>query len=167
LFNAGDCTQAVARFVRHPPTQGGGDGVSHPATSRIGLVTGEEEFMAPPHVTAVVLSAVALVQISIAVVEVFLWNAPSVHRRLHYTKEEARKVAPIVANAGLYNAFLAAWLIWALLSGGEKPELAVFFLSCVIVAGVFGAVTLKPTTLLIQTVPAILALAATLTAKVP
>ena len=46
-------------------------------------------------------------------------------------------------------------------------EVAVFFLSCVIVAGVFGAVTLKPTTLLIQTVPAILALAATLSARVP
>jgi len=123
--------------------------------------------MASPHVAVVVLSCVALVQITIAVVEVFLWNAPSVHRRLDYTQEEARKVAPIVANAGLYNAFLAAGLIWALMSAGERPELAVFFLSCVIVAGVFGAVTLKPTTLLIQTIPAILALAATLTAKVP
>ncbi len=118
-------------------------------------------------IALVVLSCVALVQIAIAVVEVFLWNAPSVHGRLHFTAAEARKVAPIVANAGLYNAFLAAGLIWALLSGVERPAVAVFFLSCVIVAGVFGAVTLKPTTLLIQTVPAIAVLAATLMVRVP
>jgi len=115
----------------------------------------------------VVLSCVALVQIAIAATEMFWWNAPRVHSRLHYTAAEARKVAPIVANAGLYNAFLAAGLFWALLLGVEQPGVAIFFLSCVMVAGVFGALTLKPTTLLIQTVPALAGLAAVLTARVP
>jgi putative membrane protein len=71
-----------------------------------------------------------------------------------------RKVAPIVANAGLYNSFLAAGLIWALFSGSGRPGIGIFFLTCVAAAGVFGAVTLKPTTLLLQTAPAVVALAA-------
>jgi putative membrane protein len=90
----------------------------------------------------------------------FLWSVPGVHDRLHFTDAEATKVAPIVANAGLYNSFLAAGLIWALLSGSGRAGVATFFLTCVVVAGVFGAVTLKPTTLLLQTLPGVVALAA-------
>ena len=111
------------------------------------------------------LSVVAIVQCAIAFVEMFLWRRPRVHSRLHFSVDEARKVAPIVANAGLYNAFLAAGLIWALLAGSNTPGVAPFFLSCVIVAGLFGAVTLKPTTLLLQTLPAAAALAALLFAR--
>ena len=69
---------------------------------------------------------------------------------------EADKVAPIVANAGLYNAFLAAGLMWSLFTG-DMPSLF-FFLSCVAVAGVYGAVTLKKTTLILQTLPALIGL---------
>ena len=74
-------------------------------------------------------------------------------------------MAPIVANAGLYNSFLAAGLIWSVVSGSGGPDIAVFFLTCVAVAGVFGAITLKPTTLLLQTVPGVIALAAVLTSR--
>jgi putative membrane protein len=72
----------------------------------------------------------------------------------------AHQVAPIVANAGLYNGFLVAGLIWGLRSGARGYQIKTFFLICVIVAGVFGAVTLRPTTLLLQSAPAGLALLA-------
>ncbi len=118
-----------------------------------------EESM-PPLITTLLIAFVALVQGIIAVVEIFLWNAPRVHGRLNFTAAEAKKVAPIVANAGLYNGFLAAGLIWAVLSGSSRPGIAVFFLTCVVVAGLFGGVTLKPTTLFLQTLPGAVALAA-------
>ena len=60
---------------------------------------------------------VALVHIIILVVEMFFWKQPVIHERLGFSLEEAIKVAPIVANAGLYNGFLAAGLIWGLISG--------------------------------------------------
>ena len=103
---------------------------------------------------------VALIQAAIAAVEVFLWNIPRVHSRLDFNDADANKVAPIVANAGLYNSFLAAGLIWGLFSKVCGPQIDVFFLTCVGIAGVFGAMTLKPTTLLLQTLPGALALGA-------
>ncbi len=101
---------------------------------------------------------VALVHIIIFVVEMFFWKQPVIHERLGFTLEEAIKVAPIVANAGLYNGFLAAGLIWGLVSGKAGDAIKVFFLSCVIIAGIFGAVTLTWTPLLIQTAPSAIAL---------
>lgn len=110
---------------------------------------------------------VVLIQIAIAVAEIFLWESPAIHGRLDYNLSEAQKVAPIVANAGLYNSFLAAGLIWGLLSGPRTYLNATFFLICVLVAGVFGAVTLKPTTLLLQSLPAGLALLAVWLSRPP
>jgi putative membrane protein len=103
---------------------------------------------------------VAAIQLTIAIVEICFWKVPAVHSRLDFNAVEAEKVAPIVANAGLYNSFLAAGLIWGLMSTAGGSHIVVFFLSCVVVAGLFGAATLKPTTLVLQTVPAALALAA-------
>ena len=111
-------------------------------------------------ITTVLVSLVALVQIVIATVEMFLWKVPRVHSRLNFTDDEAKKVAPIVANAGLYNSFLAAGLIWGLLSNSGRTQIEVFFLTCVVIAGVFGAVTLKPTTLVLQSLPGALGLVA-------
>jgi putative membrane protein len=101
---------------------------------------------------------VALVHIIIFVVEMFFWKEPVIHQRLGFTLEEAIKVAPIVANAGLYNGFLAAGLIWGLVSGKTGDAIKVFFLGCVIIAGIFGAATLTWTPLLIQTAPGAIAL---------
>ena len=109
-------------------------------------------------IATVLVSVVALVHVAISLVEMLLWNKPIVHGRLGFTDEAARKVAPIVANAGLYNGFLAAGLIWGLFSSGDGTSIKVFFLSCVIVAGFFGAVTLKWTTLVLQALPGALAL---------
>ncbi len=101
---------------------------------------------------------VALVHIIILVVEMLFWKEPFIHQRLGFTLEEAIKVAPIVANAGLYNGFLAAGLIWGLVSGKTGGAIKVFFLVCVIIAGIFGAATLTRTPLLIQTTPGAIAL---------
>ena len=101
---------------------------------------------------------VALVHIIIFVVEMFFWKQPVIHERLGFTLEEAIKVAPIVANAGLYNGFLAVGLIWGLVSGKTGNAIKIFFLACVIIAGIFGAATLTRTPLLIQTAPGAIAL---------
>jgi putative membrane protein len=94
-------------------------------------------------IATVLVAAVALVHVTFAVVEILFWKHPLVHTRLGYSDAEARKVAPIVANAGLYNGFVAAGLIWGLLPHGDVAPIAIFFLACVIVAGVFGTATLK------------------------
>jgi putative membrane protein len=101
---------------------------------------------------------VALVHILLFVVEIFFWKEPFIHGRLGFTLEEALKVAPIVANAGLYNGFLATGLIWGLVSGKNGDAIKIFFLACVIIAGIFGAATLTWTPLLIQTAPGAIAL---------
>jgi putative membrane protein len=111
-------------------------------------------------IATVLVSLVILVQALIAIVEMFLWKVPRVHSRLNFSDMEAKKVAPIVANAGLYNSFLAAGLCWGLLFESGGPPIQAFFLTCVIVAGVFGALTLKPTTLALQALPGALALVA-------
>lgn len=109
---------------------------------------------------SVLVAIVALIHTVIAIVEIFFWNAHAVHGRLGYSDEDGRKVAAIVANAGIYNSFLAAGLVWGVFSVGNNNVIPYFFLVCVIVAGVFGAITLRRTTLIIQTLPAAIALLA-------
>ncbi len=111
-----------------------------------------------PQIANLFVVIVALVHILLFVVEIFFWKEPVIHQRLGFTLEEALKVAPIVANAGLYNGFLAAGLIWGLISGKTGNAIKVFFLACVIIAGIFGAATLTWTPLLIQTAPGAIAL---------
>jgi putative membrane protein len=111
-----------------------------------------------PQIANLFVVIVALVHILLFVVEIFFWKEPFIHGRLGFTLEEALKVAPIVANAGLYNGFLAAGLIWGLISGKNGDAIKIFFLACVIIAGIFGAVTLTWTPLLIQTAPGAIAL---------
>jgi putative membrane protein len=106
----------------------------------------------------IIVAFTALVHIGLMIIEVFFWKQPFVHERLEFTLQEAVKATPIVANAGLYNGFIGAGLIWSLASGSKGYSVKIFFLICVIIAGIFGAVTLKPTTLIIQTLPALAAL---------
>src|ERR1051325_4344553 len=108
-----------------------------PAHALRAVVTGIGECMTLSLAT-VLIAIVAFLQTLISLVEIFLWNVPRVHGRLHFTAAEARKVAPLVANAGLYNGFLAAGLVWGLLSTGDANSIKMFFLGCVIVAGIFG-----------------------------
>lgn len=101
---------------------------------------------------------VAAIHIAISVVEIFFWENPLIHQRLYFTTELAKKVYPIVQNAGLYNSFIAVGLLWSAFDTTNQKALRIFFLTCVIIAGIFGAITLRPTTLIIQTIPAIIAL---------
>lgn len=111
-----------------------------------------------PQIASLFVLIVTLVHILLLVVEMFLWKEPVIHQRLGFTLDEALKVAPIVANAGLYNGFLAAGLIWGLMSGKTGDGIKIFCLGCVIIAGIFGAATLTWTPLLIQTAPGAIAL---------
>lgn len=111
-----------------------------------------------PKIANIFVAFVALVHITLCVAEIFFWKEPVIHQRLGYSLEEALKVAPIVANAGLYNAFLAAGLIWSLIWSKNGDAIKTFFLVCVIIAGIFGAATLTRTPLFIQTAPAAIAL---------
>lgn len=109
----------------------------------------------------VILTAfVALEHIGFMVLEMFLWTKPMGMKVFNQTPESAAASATLAANQGLYNGFLAAGLIWGVWA--SRPDVAIFFLGCVVVAGVFGAATVKPRIFVVQAVPAILALAAIL-----
>ena len=115
---------------------------------------------------ALVLTAlVAIEHIYILVLEMFLWTKPPGLRAFGLTPEFAEQTAVLAANQGLYNGFLAAGLIWGLMLREEGLGVRVFFLSCVVVAGVFGAVTAKPSILYVQAAPAAAALLVTWLAR--
>lgn len=106
---------------------------------------------------------VALSHIGFLVLEMFLWEHPTGLKIFGMTPELAASSAALAANQGLYNGFLAAGLIWGLWAG--RRDLKLFFLGCVVVAGVFGGITAKTSILLIQALPAALALGAVLLAS--
>lgn len=110
---------------------------------------------------SVLIGLVAAIHVYIVVLEMALWQKPLGRKVFRTTVEQAAQTATLAANQGLYNGFLAAGLLWALV-GGEvlRRPVATFFLACVAVAGVFGAATVSRRILFVQTVPALLALAA-------
>jgi putative membrane protein len=107
-------------------------------------------------VANVLTGIVAIAHVGILVLEMFFWDHPIGRRIFGMTPEVSASSAVLAANQGLYNGFLAAGLVWALWA--DRLELKVFFLGCVIVAGVFGGVTAKPSILLTQALPAAIAL---------
>jgi putative membrane protein len=113
----------------------------------------------------VLVAFVAIEHLYILVLEMFLWTRPAGLRAFGLTPEFADQTAVLAANQGLYNGFLAAGLIWGLILKEDGISIRIFFLSCVIVAGVFGAITAKPSILFVQAVPAIIALVVTLLAR--
>jgi putative membrane protein len=88
----------------------------------------------------------------------FLWRTPFGRRVFGLTPEFAAASARLAANQGLYNGFLAAGLIWGLLAGHDSFYIKIFFLTCVIVAGVYGGFTVKKSIIVIQALPALIAL---------
>lgn len=100
---------------------------------------------------------VALVHLGFLVLEMFLWDHAVGRRVFAMTAEQSAFSAVLAANQGLYNGFLAAGLLWGWLAG--KRDVQVFFLLCVVVAGVFGALTAKWTILFVQALPGAIALA--------
>jgi putative membrane protein len=105
---------------------------------------------------------VAAEHIFILILEMFLWTKPFGRRVFGLTRELADATRVLAANQGLYNGFLAAGLIWSLWAGFPAQ---VFFLSCVIVAGIFGGLTAKRSILWTQGLPAAIALALVLVAR--
>ena len=105
---------------------------------------------------------VALEHVGIFVLEAFLWTKPIGRRIFGLTEELARASAPLAANQGLYNLFLAAGIVWGLLLGPSGWDIRIFFLSCVLVAGIVGSVTAKRSILWTQGLPAAIALILTL-----
>ena len=106
---------------------------------------------------------VAVLHIGFMFLEMFLWNTPTGERIFAMTPELSAATAALAANQGLYNGFLAAGLLWGTIS--DRRDLKIFFLVCVILAGIFGAMTAKLSILFLQATPATLALATVLFAK--
>ena len=106
--------------------------------------------------TNVLVAIVALEHLGFLVLEMFLWNTPVGIRVFDLTPAFAEQSSSLAANQGLYNGFLSAGLIWSLIRGPSGFPQKVFFLSCAVVAGVFGALTVKGSILLIQAAPALI-----------
>ncbi|OMG52653.1 hypothetical protein BJN45_14670 [Azonexus hydrophilus] len=117
------------------------------------------------HTAAIIATAlVALLHLYILYLEMFLWNTPKGRKAFGLTPEFAAASKVLAANQGLYNGFLAAGLLWGLWLGPAGDPVKIFFLGCVIVAGVFGAATAKRSILFIQALPGAVALALVLLA---
>ncbi len=107
----------------------------------------------------VVVALVALIHLYILVLEMFLWTTPKGRKAFGLTPEFAEASKVLAANQGLYNGFLAAGLIWGLMLGAAGGPVKLFFLGCVLVAGLYGAATASRKILFIQAVPAAIGLA--------
>lgn len=111
------------------------------------------------HAANVVVGLVALLHVYILMLEMFLWTTPRGRKAFGLTPEFAEQTKVLAANQGLYNGFLAAGLFWGLWLGPAGNSVKVFFLFCVLVAGIYGAATANRRILFIQAVPAALGLA--------
>ena len=107
----------------------------------------------------VVVGLIGLLHVYILVLEMFLWDTPKGRRAFGTTPEFAAASKVLAANQGLYNGFLAAGLFWGLSLGAGGRGVTLFFLGCVLVAGLYGAATANRRILFIQAVPAALGLA--------
>jgi len=108
--------------------------------------------------TTITIYLVIVLHVLFLLLEMFLWNTPLGRKTFGLTQDFARQSTTLAANQGLYNGFLAAGLLWGLLSTGGFDAL-IFFLSCIIIAGVYGAITANRAILFLQALPAAIAMA--------
>jgi putative membrane protein len=108
----------------------------------------------------IVVALVAALHLYFLVLEMFLWTKPHGLKTFRHSPEKAADSAVLAANQGLYNGFLTAGLIWGLVqpNAGFAFQIKIFFLLCVIVAGIYGAATVSHRILLVQAAPAAIAL---------
>jgi putative membrane protein len=113
---------------------------------------------------AVLVALIAVLHLYILVLEMFLWDTRFGRSTFGMTPDFSANTKVMAANQGLYNGFLAAGLIWAVLRGvpGPGQDIAVFFLACVLAAGIYGGLTAMRRILYVQAVPALVALGAVL-----
>jgi putative membrane protein len=112
-----------------------------------------------PTIADTLIAVVAALHVYFLVLEMFLWDTPTGHRVFGMSREQAGATKVLAANQGLYNGFLAAGLVWGLFDDTHGQAIKTFFLACVIVAGVFGGLTANRRILIVQSLPAALALA--------
>lgn len=110
------------------------------------------------------IAVIALLHLWFLILEMFLWTRPSGRRAFGTSAEFAEQSKALAANQGLYNGFLAAGLAWGLWLGAAGFAVKVFFLGCVLLAGLYGGLTASRKILWIQALPAVLALALVLLA---
>ncbi len=110
-------------------------------------------------VANIAVALVALLHLYFLVLEMFYWDKPLGRRVFGLKPEFAKASKNLAANQGLYNGFLVAGLAWGLLLGAAGAPVKIFFLGCVIVAGVFGAFTVSRKVLWVQALPGAVALA--------
>ena len=106
----------------------------------------------------VVVAIVALLHAWFLILEMFLWDKPAGMRVFRLTPERARDTKTLAANQGLYNGFLVAGLLWGLWLAPDDHGVRAFFLGCVVVAGLYGAMSVGIKILFVQAVPAALGL---------
>ncbi len=109
-------------------------------------------------ISNILVAFVAIEHLYFLVLEMFLWTSPIGLKTFNLTLEFATSTVTLAANQGLYNGFLAAGLIWGLVSKENGATIKTFFLSCVVIAGIFGATTASFSILYIQGLPAFIAL---------
>ena len=104
----------------------------------------------------IVIVIVAILHLGFLVLEMFFWDHPFGRKRFGMTAEYSKASASLAANQGLYNGFLAAGLFWGFLT--DQFAVKMFFLICVVIAGIYGGLTARRTILYIQALPGLLAL---------
>ena len=102
----------------------------------------------------VIIALVALLHVYFLVLEMFLWDKPAGLKAFGQTREAAAASKVLAANQGLYNGFLAAGLVWGLMLGADGRGVKIFFLACVLIAGLYGAATASRKILFVQALPA-------------
>lgn len=113
-----------------------------------------------PTLAIALILLVAALHLYFLVLEMFLWTKPLGLKVFSQSLEKAQASKTLAANQGLYNGFLAAGLVWAVVT--RQPSVALFFLGCVVVAGLYGAMTVNRRILFVQALPAAAAIAALL-----
>lgn len=106
----------------------------------------------------IVVGLIAVLHVYFLVLEMFLWDKPRGLKTFGQTLEQAKASKVLAANQGLYNGFLAAGLLWGLIQGHAGSDTLMFFLSCVLIAGLYGAATVGRKILFVQALPAAIGL---------
>ncbi|XQA61669.1 DUF1304 domain-containing protein [Xanthomonas sacchari] len=113
-------------------------------------------------VASILVGAVALLHVYILVLEMVLWTRPLGMKVFRNSPEKAQATRVLAANQGLYNGFLAAGLVWGLVA--QRVDVMLFFLGCVVVAGLYGGWSVSRRIVFVQALPAALVIAAVLLA---
>ena len=109
-------------------------------------------------ITKLVVMVVAILHSYFLVLEMFLWDKPAGLKTFGHTLEHAQATKVLAANQGLYNGFIVAGLLWGVILGADGYGIKVFFLLCVVIAGVFGGVSANRKILYVQALPGLVGL---------